>query len=258
MPDKLIELKDIVKIYGEKIQTKVLHKISLDINSGEFLSIIGPSGSGKTTLLNIIGTLDDATSGKIFFSGKNITDMENNQLADFRNQNLGFIFQFHHLLPEFTCLENVLIPSWIKEKRPNDKKLKKAKELLSLVGLEKVMNNKSTDISGGQQQRVAIARALINEPSLILADEPTGNLDSESGDQVYSLLRDVNKKLNTTFIVVTHDRHIAEKSDRVIEMLDGKIDNDYLTSSKKDKLWECLAPKHCKYHIEQEKLKAIK
>ena len=242
MDDKLLEIKDLVKIYGTKIQTKVLHEVSLDINKSEFMSIIGPSGSGKTTLLNIIGALDNATSGHIYFQNKDITKMKSDELASFRNLNLGFIFQFHHLLPEFTALENVIIPSWIKHKTPTKRKQQRAIELLEIVGLKDRINNKATDLSGGQQQRVAIARALINDPTLILADEPTGNLDSESTEQVYELLRNINKEFKTTFIIVTHDRHLAAKSDRVIEMVDGKINQDYLTASKGEELgwmWEC-------------------
>ena len=161
MDDKLLEIKDLVKIYGTKIQTKVLHEVSLDINKSEFMSIIGPSGSGKTTLLNIIGALDNATSGHIYFQNKDITKMKSDELASFRNLNLGFIFQFHHLLPEFTALENVIIPSWIKHKTPTKRKQQRAIELLEIVGLKDRINNKATDLSGGQQQRVAIARALI-------------------------------------------------------------------------------------------------
>lgn len=247
MDDKLLKTENLVKIYGTKIQTKVLHGINLDIDYKEFVSIIGPSGSGKTTLLNILGTLDNASSGKILFRGKDLTLMNDKELAEFRNINLGFIFQFHHLLPEFTALENVMIPTWIKYKSPTSKLMDRAKELLEIVGLKERMNNKSTDLSGGQQQRVAIARSLINNPSLVLADEPTGNLDTESTDQVYELLRTINKDMGTTFIVVTHDRHLASKSDRVIEMIDGNIDKDYLTASKGENLWECLAPEHCIY-----------
>ena len=252
MDDKLLEIKDLVKIYGTKVKTKVLHEVSLDIDKGEFLSIIGPSGSGKTTLLNIIGALDNATSGHIYFENHDITTMKSDELASFRNKNLGFIFQFHHLLPEFTALENVIIPTWIKYKSPTNRKRERALELLEIVGLKDRINNKATDLSGGQQQRVAIARALINEPTLILADEPTGNLDSESTEQVYDLLRSINKDIGTTFIIVTHDRHLAAKSERVIEMVDGKINQDYKTASKGEDLWSCLAPQNCIYYQQKE------
>lgn len=247
MDNKLLITEDLVKIYGTKIKTKVLHGVNVEIDKGEFISIIGPSGSGKTTLLNILGTLDSASSGKIFFQGTDLTKMNDKALAEFRNINLGFIFQFHHLLPEFTALENVLIPSWIKYKTPTLKLKSRAKELLEIVGLKDRMNNKATDLSGGQQQRVAIARSLINSPALVLADEPTGNLDTESTDKVFELLKNINKEIGTTFILVTHDRHLASKSDRVIEMVDGNINQDYLTSAKGEKLWECIAPEHCIY-----------
>ncbi|MGB5822453.1 MAG: ABC transporter ATP-binding protein [Proteocatella sp.] len=223
----LLQTKGITKVYGEKIKTKVLRGISLSMDRQEFASIIGPSGCGKTTLLNILGTLDNPTAGDIMFRGRDIASMGDVELAEFRNQNLGFIFQFHHLLPEFTALENVLIPTWIKYKKANRKDLAKAAEILEMVGLQDIINSKSTEISGGQQQRVAIARALINSPQLILADEPTGNLDSENTQQVYDLFRKINKELKTTLLIITHDRDLAAKSDRIIEMKDGIIERDY-------------------------------
>lgn len=228
----LLRTQNVTKTYGTKIKTQVLHNINLEISRQEFVSIIGPSGCGKTTLLNILGTLDSATTGDIFFEGRNISDMKDVQLAEFRNQNLGFIFQFHHLLPEFTALENVLIPTWIKYKKATRKDLSRAKEILEIVGLKDRMNNKATDISGGQQQRVAIARALINSPKLILADEPTGNLDTEATQQVYDLFRKINKELKTTLLVVTHDRELADRSQRIIEMKDGVIERDYKTGNQ--------------------------
>ena len=225
----LLEIRNITKVYGEKVKTQVLHGVDLTIEKREFISIIGPSGCGKTTLLNIIGTLDNATSGDIIFEGKNLTDMKTDQLAEFRNQNLGFIFQFHHLLPEFTALENVLIPTWIKDKRSTMKHRKKAEELLETVGLKDYINKKSTDLSGGQQQRVAIARALINSPQIILADEPTGNLDTESTSQAYDLFRKINHELHTTMLIVTHDSRLAAQSDRIIKMKDGLVEKDCKT-----------------------------
>jgi len=160
--------------------------------------------------------------------------MSNDDLADFRNQNLGFIFQFHHLLPEFTALENVLMPTWIKIGNSSGKYTNKAKELLELVGLKEYINNKSTNLSGGQQQRVAIARGLINDPTILLGDEPTGNLDTETTEQVYGLFRDINKELGTTLLIVTHNEGIAAKSDRVIELRDGKISRDYSNIKEKN------------------------
>lgn len=223
---KVIELKNINKIYGTLIKTQVLFDINLDIEEGSFNSIIGQSGSGKSTLLNIIGTLDNPSNGDVILNGKNTKGMNKNALAELRNEDIGFIFQFHYLLPEFTALENVLMPYRIKNIKPSKEIYNRANELLDLVGLNKVKNNLSTMLSGGQQQRTAIARALINNPKIILADEPTGNLDSESTENIYNLLRDINKKYNTTFVIITHDRKIAEKADRLIEIKDGKISDD--------------------------------
>ena len=223
-----LELKNITKVYGEKVKTKVLNNTDLTINEGEFVSIIGQSGSGKSTLLNIMGTLSKGSSGTLYINGINVEGMNKNELADLRNSELGFIFQFHYLLPEFTVLENILMPYSISGKKVNKEILERANELIDLVGLTKVKNNMATDLSGGQQQRAAIARALINSPKIILADEPTGNLDSNTTNEIYNLLRDINKKYNTTFVIITHDNRIAEKADRVIEVLDGNIIKDYL------------------------------
>lgn len=167
-------------------------------------------------------------SGEILFRGKEYGKMTQDQLADFRNQNMVFIFQFHHLLPEFTALENVLIPTWIKKGYPSKKHVNRAKELLELVGLKEYINHKSTNLSGGQQQRVAIARALINNPTILFGDEPTGNLDTETTEQIYELFREINKELGTTVLIVTHNDEIAAKSDRVIVMKDGNISKDYV------------------------------
>ena len=241
-----MEAKSITKVYGTVVRTHALRGIDLKIKAGEFAGIIGYSGSGKTTLLNILGALDRPTEGSLWFEGQQVSLMNDNQLARFRNRKIGFVFQFHHLLPEFTALENVLMPTWIEAKSGSRKKQERAEELMALVGLTDRMNNRATDLSGGQQQRVAIARALINEPALILADEPTGNLDSESTEQVYSLLRDINAKLGTAFVVVTHNDHIAAKSDRVIEMKDGMIIRDYLTQElDSDENWRAVAPAYC-------------
>ncbi len=223
---KIIELKNIEKIYGSLVKTQVLFDLNLDFEEGSFSSIIGQSGSGKSTLLNIMGTLDTPTSGKLIINGKNTEGMNKNKLAELRNETMGFIFQFHHLLPEFTALENVLMPYRIKNANPPKEIYERANELLDLVGLSKVKNNLATMMSGGQQQRTAIARALLNNPKIIFADEPTGNLDSESTENIYNLLRDINEKFKTTFIIVTHDRKIAEKADRIIEIKDGKINMD--------------------------------
>lgn len=223
----ILELKNINKIYGEKIKTQVLYDINLKFQESSFNSIIGSSGSGKSTLMNIIGTLDKCTSGDVLIDGKSISNFNKEQLAVLRNETIGFIFQFHYLLPEFTVLENVLMPYRIKHSKVSKEALKRAKDLIEIVGLNKVANNKATDISGGQQQRAAIARSLINNPRIILGDEPTGNLDSETTETVYNLLREINKEFKSTFIVITHDKRIAEKADRIIEIKDGKIYADF-------------------------------
>lgn len=250
MPDKtnfLLEAREIRKIYGRLIQTIALKKLSFGVKKDDFIALIGPSGCGKTTLANILGALDQPTSGEVRFLGQSLGKMNQDQLAEFRNEHIGFIFQFHFLLKEFTALENVLIPALIKHKITPVKKVKKAKELLELVGLKERMSNKGNNLSGGQQQRVAIARSLINEPSLILADEPTGNLDSTSTDQVFGLLKKINLEMGTTFLIITHERHIAAKSKRVVEMLDGEIIKDYDNNQKdEDKKWLSLAPEYCK------------
>lgn len=224
----VIELRKINKIYGENTPnpTQVLFDLDLALEESSFNSIIGQSGSGKSTLLNIIGTLDKASSGDVIINGKNAQQMSNNDLANLRNEAIGFIFQFHYLLPEFTALENVLLPYRISKRPATKEVLERADELLELVGLTKVKNNLANNMSGGQQQRVAIARSLINNPKIILADEPTGNLDSDTTEQIYKLLREINEKYKTTFIIITHDRHIAEKADRIIEIKDGRINLD--------------------------------
>lgn len=252
MPEKekiLLEAKEINKIYGKIVKTVALKKLNLEIKKNEFMTLIGPSGCGKTTLANILGALDQPTSGEIYFQGQSLRKMKQNQLAEFRNQHIGFIFQFHFLLKEFTALENVLMPTWIRYQLAPAKKVKRAKELLELVGLKDRINNRGNHLSGGQQQRVAIARSLINEPSIILADEPTGNLDSTNTDQVFGLLKKINQDMGTVFLLITHERHIAAKSNRVVEMLDGEIIKDYSIKDHKkeeDQKWLSLAPEYCK------------
>jgi lipoprotein-releasing system ATP-binding protein len=221
-----IQIKKVDKIYGTTIKTQVLFDINLSFEEESFNSIIGQSGSGKSTLLNIIGTLDKPTNGEVFINGESTLKMSKNQLAELRGEQLGFIFQFHYLLPEFTAIENVLMPIRANKKPVTKEVMDRANELMDLVGLTEVKNNLANNMSGGQQQRVAIARALMNQPKIILADEPTGNLDSDTTETVYKLLREINKKYKTTFIIITHDRRIAEKADRIIEIKDGKVNVD--------------------------------
>ncbi|PZC52021.1 MULTISPECIES: ABC transporter ATP-binding protein [unclassified Mesotoga] len=222
----IIELKDIKKVYGTVVKTEVLHGVDLEIEESSFLSIVGQSGSGKSTLMNIMGTLDQPTSGEITISGKQTNKMNKNELASVRNETIGFIFQFHYLLPEFTAFENVILPYRIKGLKASKEIMKRAKELMDVVQISKVKDNLAPNMSGGQQQRTAIARALINNPKIILADEPTGNLDSDTSAKVFSLMRDLNKKYGTTFVIITHDRRIAEETDRIVEIRDGDIVND--------------------------------
>lgn len=246
MARPVIDIKQLTKVYGTEIKNEVLHQISLQIEGGEFVSIIGPSGSGKSTFLNLLGALDQPTGGEIWINQQQLRELDDDQLARFRNRNLGFVFQFHHLLPEFTAVENVMIPDWIESGPPTEEKKARAEELLGLVGLAEFTDQLITKLSGGQKQRVALARALMNKPTILLADEPTGNLDSETTEQVYQLLRQINQELETTFIVVTHDRHVAAKTDRVIEMVDGNIERDFLTSEREDEDWLKLAPGYCR------------
>ena len=224
--DNILELKQVNKIYGTSVKTQVLTDINVSFKKGSFSSIIGQSGSGKSTLLNIMGTLDTPTSGEVFINGVDTAKLSKGKLAYIRNKSLGFVFQFHYLLPEFTALENVLMPYRIGNSSITPEVKERAVELMRLVGLEKVINNNATRMSGGQQQRTAIARALLNNPDVILADEPTGNLDSNSTETIYNLLRDINDRFGTTFIIITHDRRIAEKADRIIEIADGRINVD--------------------------------
>ena len=224
--ENILELRHISKVYGTTVKTQVLTDVNASFKKGSFNSIIGQSGSGKSTLLNIIGTLDTPTSGEVVINGVETSKLSKSKLAELRNKNIGFVFQFHYLLPEFTALENVLMPYRIGHNVVPSEVKSRAEELMKLVGLEKVMNNNATQMSGGQQQRTAIARALLNNPDMILADEPTGNLDSNSTETIYNLLRDINEKFGTTFIIITHDRRIAEKADRIIEIADGKINVD--------------------------------
>ena len=215
----MIELKNITKSFG---QLQVLKGIDLSIGKGEVVSIVGPSGAGKTTLLQIMGTLDSADSGEICIEGKNLSGMNRAELARFRNQHIGFVFQFHQLLPEFTAIENVMIPAMISH-RPQKEMKRRAQELLEMMGLGSRMNHKPNELSGGERQRVTVARALINNPSVILADEPSGSLDTRNKTELHQLFFDLRDKLGQTFVIVTHDEQLAQLTDRTIYLKDGEV-----------------------------------
>ena len=225
----IIELARVNKIYSGAVDLQVLFDIDLSFEAGTCNAIMGVSGSGKTTLLNIIGTLDVPTSGDVFIDGKRINDMTRSQLARLRNETVGFVFQFHHLLPEFTALENVLIPYLINHPRPSREVMRRADELFDMLEIADIKHSLATKMSGGQQQRTAIARSLINNPRIILTDEPTGNLDSETTDKICRGFREINQRYGTTFIVVTHDYTVAEHTDRIVEIRDGRITSDKKT-----------------------------
>jgi lipoprotein-releasing system ATP-binding protein len=224
----IIELSKVDKIYKGAVETQVLFSIDLAIPQGSFSSIVGQSGSGKTTLLNILGTLDRPSRGEVIINDTRTDILSKDRLAELRNEVIGFVFQFHFLLPEFTAYENVLMPYWIKGGKQTKEITARADRLFEQFGISKVKNNLATRMSGGQQQRTAIIRALMNSPKIILADEPSGNLDSENTDAIYKIFRTINQEAGTTFIIVTHDRRIAEQTDRIIEIRDGRIVMDIL------------------------------
>lgn len=215
----MIEIKDIKKSYGE---LQVLKGIDLLIPEKKIVTIVGASGAGKSTLLHILGTLDTPDSGEIRYGGENIARYSPGKLAAFRNKNIGFVFQFHHLLPEFTALENVCMPAWIKGDSKKEAE-KKALELLERLGLQDRVAHKPAELSGGEQQRVSVARALINSPKVILADEPSGNLDTHTKNELHQLFFTLRDELNQTFVIVTHDTELAAMSDQKISLCDGKI-----------------------------------
>jgi lipoprotein-releasing system ATP-binding protein len=215
----MLSANDIHKKYGP---VEVLKGVDVTINSGEIVSIVGPSGSGKSTLLHILGTLDKPDRGEVFLSQENISRLQGNKLAGFRNKHIGFVFQFHHLLPEFSALENVCIPGWLTSRNKNEVK-QRAQELLRILGLSQRLENKPNQLSGGEQQRVAVARALINKPDIVFADEPTGNLDTANAKELHNLFFDLRKEFSQTFLIVTHNEELARLSDRTLTMKDGKI-----------------------------------
>ena len=209
-------------IHKHYANLEVLKGVDIAVSKGEIVSIVGSSGAGKSTLLHILGTLDKADQGTIFLNGQPIGSLIGNKLSAFRNKHIGFVFQFHHLLPEFTALENVCIPGWIAGSKKNDV-LTKAEGLLKTLGLADRLENKPQQLSGGEQQRVAVARALINDPSIVLADEPTGNLDSAHARELHQLFIDLRRNLGQTFLIVTHNEELAKMSDRILHMKDGRI-----------------------------------
>lgn len=216
----MIDIKDIKKSFGS---LQVLRGVNLHIDKGEVISIVGPSGAGKTTLLQLIGALDRPTSGSILFNGRELASMSDKQLATFRNRQIGFVFQFHQLLPEFTALENIIIPALIAGRSRSEAE-KEAMELLDIMGLKERAQHKPAEMSGGENQRVAVARALINKPDVILADEPSGSLDSKNKEELHRLFFDLRDKFGQTFVIVTHDEGLASYTDRTIRMIDGNIE----------------------------------
>ena len=215
----MISGKNIHKRHGS---VEVLKGVDMEVKKGEIVSIVGPSGSGKSTLLHILGTLDVADSGTVVMNNTAIDTLKGQKLAAFRNRHIGFVFQFHHLLPEFTALENVCIPGWLAGRKKKEVE-QAALDLLKMLGLSHRVENKPNQLSGGEQQRVAVARALINKPDIIFADEPTGNLDSANANELHQLFFDLRSQFNQTFLIVTHNEELAGKSDRVLHMKDGKI-----------------------------------
>lgn len=224
----MIDIKGITKSFGS---LQVLKGIDLQIDKGEVVSIVGPSGAGKTTLLQIIGTLDRPDAGKVIIDGVDVSELSRKKLADFRNKHIGFVFQFHQLLPEFTALENVMIPAFIAGTSRSEAK-KRAKELLEFMGLADRASHKPAELSGGEKQRVAVARALVNNPAVILADEPSGSLDSKNKEELHKLFFDLRDKFGQTFVIVTHDEALAKITDRTIAMKDGMLNNEWVVSDE--------------------------
>lgn len=215
----MLAAKGIYKKYGN---LEVLKGVDISIDKAEIVSIVGSSGAGKSTLLHILGTLDKADEGEVVMHNQHLEKLNSRRLAAFRNKHIGFVFQFHHLLPEFSALENVCIPGWIAGSRKKEL-LEKATELLTILGLQNRLENKPQQLSGGEQQRVAVARALINNPSIVMADEPTGNLDSAHARELHQLFIDLRNKFDQTFLIVTHNEELAKMSDRILHMKDGRM-----------------------------------
>ena len=225
-PSPALVVEHVAKSYGDAVKTRALDGVDLTLASGELAALIGPSGSGKSTLLNLIGLLDRPSEGRVILDGIDTSTLDDRALSSLRGRALGFIFQFHHLLPAFTALENVMLPTWGDRGVASAALRTASEDMLRAVGLADRMRYRVTNLSGGQQQRVAIARALVHRPRVVLADEPTGNLDTASSDEVFALMRRFNRELGTTFLVVTHDPRIAARCDRVIELVDGRVVRD--------------------------------
>ena len=239
----LIETQNLTKIYGSgETAVTALDHVSLQIKEGEFVAVMGPSGCGKSTLLHLLGGLDRSTEGKVVIAGTSLADMKDDDLAMLRNQKIGFVFQFYNLIPVLTAVENASLPITLDGIKPAEAR-KRAGEWLERFGLGDRLNNRPDQLSGGQQQRVAVARALVAEPALILADEPTGNLDTRAGDEIAGLLRDVTKKYGRTVVMVTHDPRIAAYADRIVFLKDGKVVDETLLEKKNGKNAEMLAGK---------------
>lgn len=228
----LLQCNDLCKRYQEgSVQTDVLRNVSFSVAPGEMMAIVGSSGSGKSTLMHLLGGLDTPTSGDVVFNGKSLNGMSSSAKAELRNRELGFIYQFHHLLPDFTAMENVAMPLLIGKVGKAEAEAK-AMEMLTAVGLDKRARHRPSELSGGERQRVAIARALVNNPRLVLADEPTGNLDARNADAIFDLLGELNVRQGTAFLVVTHDLHLAKRLNRQMEMRDGQLSGDVLLAGK--------------------------
>ena len=230
--DEVLRLEALKKSYniGQPNEIEVLHGIDFAIHRQDFAALVGPSGSGKSTLLNILGLLDQPTSGEIYLLGQPTSQMQDQQRTELRGKSIGFVFQFHHLIQAFTVIENVLMPLMLAHGKPNQQALDRAHDLLKAVGLGQFAQRKASQLSGGQQQRVAIARALITQPALLLADEPTGNLDSQTASEVFELFREVNEQQNCAVLLVTHDPRLSATCDRTIQLVDGRIERDEMKS----------------------------
>lgn len=222
---EVLRLEGVCKAYnvGTSVEVEILHDIDLVLRKGEFVALIGPSGSGKSTLLNIIGLLDRPTKGQLYIEGHETSRLDDADITKLRGHSIGFVFQYHYLISAFTALENVMMPLLVDNEFPDESMKARAQHLLGQVGLTAWQDNPATNMSGGQQQRVAVARSLAMNPSLILADEPTGNLDTKSADSVFNLMRQVNKESGTAFLIVTHNMDLARRCDRIIELVDGRI-----------------------------------